>query len=171
MRFVARHQDQIDAVPQRAGVARHNADSRVSYEHHFDTLSMRIKSYDILPENMDNMDEQGFLIGKLQKTQRAFAKDLYKQVRLLGAGRDDSRQCITVVATICTDGTILSPTLIYKVVSGNLARHLALRKPRGRQKKQTAPKIAKASFAEPVVEKRTKQPVTKRGRRLRLPVR
>lgn len=120
-RFVARHKDQLDArYLNTLDLARHEADSRASYEHYFDILSARIKEYDILPENMYNMDEKGFLIGKLQKTQRVFTKDLYKQGRLGGAGQDGSREWITVVATICADGTSLSPTLIYKAVSGNL---------------------------------------------------
>jgi hypothetical protein len=66
------------------------------------------------------MDEKGFLISRLQKTQRVFTKHLYKQVKLVGAGQDGSREWITLVATICTDGTSLSPTLIHKAVSGNL---------------------------------------------------
>jgi hypothetical protein len=66
------------------------------------------------------MDEKGFLIGRLQKTQRVFTNDLYKQVKLVGAGQDGSPEWITVVATICADGSSLSPTLIYKAVSGNL---------------------------------------------------
>jgi hypothetical protein len=66
------------------------------------------------------MDEKGFLIGRLQKTQRVFTNDLYKQVKLVGAGQDGSPEWITVVATICADGASLSPTLIYKAVSGNL---------------------------------------------------
>lgn len=69
---------------------------------------------------MYNMDEKGFLIGRLQKTQRVFTKDLYKQGKLVGVGQDGSREWITVVATICADGTSLSPTLIYKAVSSNL---------------------------------------------------
>jgi hypothetical protein len=69
---------------------------------------------------MYNMDEKGFLIGRLQKTQRVFTKDLYKQGKLTRAGQDGSREWITVVATICAGGTSLSPTLIYKAVSSNL---------------------------------------------------
>lgn len=120
-RFVARHKDQLDArYLNTLDLARHKADSRASYEYYFDILSARIEEYDILPENTYNMDENGFLIGRLQKTQRVFTKDLYKQGKLVGAGQDGSREWITVVATICADGTSLSPTLIYKAVSGNL---------------------------------------------------
>jgi hypothetical protein len=120
-RFVARHKDQLDArYLNTLDLARHKADSKASYEYYFDILSARIKKYDILPENMYNMDEKGFLISRLQKTQRVFTKHLYKQVKLVGAGQDGSREWITLVATICTDGTSLSPTLIHKAVSGNL---------------------------------------------------
>ena len=66
------------------------------------------------------MDEKGFLIGRLQKTQRIFGRELYERGNLTGAGQDGSREWITVVATICADGTRLSPALIYKAVSGNL---------------------------------------------------
>jgi transposase-like protein len=76
-RFVARHRAQLDArFLNTLDLARHKADSRASYEHYFDVLSAIIKNYDILPESMYNMDEKGFLIGRLQKTQRVFTRDL-----------------------------------------------------------------------------------------------
>ena len=57
-RFVARHKDQLDArYLNTLDLARHKADSRASYEHYFDVVSARIDEYDILPENMYNMDE------------------------------------------------------------------------------------------------------------------
>jgi hypothetical protein len=37
-----------------------------------------LKEYDIQFEKIYNMDEKCLLIGKLQKTQRVFTKDLYK---------------------------------------------------------------------------------------------
>lgn len=66
------------------------------------------------------MDEKGFLIGKLQKTSRIFARELYEQRSLAGAGQDGSREWTTVVTRICADGTRSSPALIYKAISGNL---------------------------------------------------
>lgn len=48
---------------------------------------------------------------------------------------------------------------------------LSFRRPRRTPKLQTAAKSAKASPVEPVVGERTKQPVTRRGRVLRLPAR
>ena len=46
-----------------------------------------------------------------------------------------------------------------------------VRRPRGRPKKQTATEIARASPVKGIVEERTKQPVTRRGRKSRLPAR
>jgi hypothetical protein len=66
------------------------------------------------------MDEKGFLIGKLQNTRRIFARELYERGTLARAGQDGGREWITVVATICADGTRLAPALIYKAVSGTL---------------------------------------------------
>ena len=92
-RFVARHEDQLDArYLNTLDLARHKADYRASYEQYFDILSARLKEYNILPENMYNMDEKGFLIDRLQKTQKVFTKDLYKQGKLVGAGQDGSRR-------------------------------------------------------------------------------
>ena len=120
-RFVARHRAQIDArYLNTLDLARHKADSRASYEHYFDMVGARIREYDMLPANTYKMDKKGFLVGRLQKTQRVFTRDLYEQGKLVGAGQDGSREWITVVATICADGTHLSPTLIYKAVSGSL---------------------------------------------------
>ena len=66
------------------------------------------------------MDEKGFLIGHLQKVRRIFPKSLMKKQKLLGTGQDGSREWITLLATICVDGSSLPPALIYKAVSGDL---------------------------------------------------
>jgi hypothetical protein len=66
------------------------------------------------------MDEKGFLIGHLQKVRRIFPKALMQQQRLLGTGQDGSREWITLIATICANGSSLPPALIYKAVSGDL---------------------------------------------------
>jgi transposase-like protein len=78
-RFVARHRAQLDArYLNTLDLARHKADSRASYEHYFDVLSARIKEYDILPENMYNMDEKGFLIGRFRvSSKQACSRTLF----------------------------------------------------------------------------------------------
>jgi hypothetical protein len=76
--------------------------------------------YNIQPHNCYNIDEKGFLISHLQKVKRIFLKALMKKRKLLGARQDSSREWITLLATICTDGSSLPLALIYKAVSGNL---------------------------------------------------
>jgi len=66
------------------------------------------------------MDEKGFLLGRITKAKRIFPKDLKSSERLLGAGQDGSREWITVVATICADGTTLPPLLTYDSISGSI---------------------------------------------------
>ena len=66
------------------------------------------------------MDEKGFLLGILQKTKRVFTEASLRNGKLLGAGQDGSREWITILATICMDGTYLPPSLIYQAISGNL---------------------------------------------------
>lgn len=43
-----------------------------------------------------------------------FTKALFESRKLLGAAQDGSRKWVTVVTTICADGTSLSPGLIYE---------------------------------------------------------
>lgn len=120
-RFVARRRAELDArYLNTLELARHKADTEASYERYFSVMGEKIRRYDISPENMYNMDEKGFLLGKLQKTKRVFTKDLYKHGKVRSSGEDGSREWVTVLATVCADGTSLSPALIYKAASGNL---------------------------------------------------
>lgn len=120
-RFVARHSAELDSrYLNTLELARHKADTKASYEEYFSIMGKKIREYNILPENMYNMDEKGFLLGKLQKTQRVFTKGLYNHGKVLSSGEDGSREWVTVLAAICADGTPLSPVLIYKAASGNL---------------------------------------------------
>ena len=72
-----------------------------SYERYFSIIREKMDEYQILPENTYNMDEKGFLIGRITKARRVFSKHLKASRKLLGAGQDGSREWITVVATIC----------------------------------------------------------------------
>jgi hypothetical protein len=66
------------------------------------------------------MDEKGFLIGILSKTQRIFTREAQEKGKLLGAGQDGNRSWITCLATICMDGTTVPPVLIYQATTGNI---------------------------------------------------
>lgn len=76
--------------------------------------------YEVLPHNIYNMDEKGFLLGVLQKTKRVFTRASFESGKLLGAGQDGNREWITILATICMDGSYLPPSVIYQATSGNL---------------------------------------------------
>ena len=66
------------------------------------------------------MDEKGFLIGVLQKTRRVFDINHLRSGKLLGAGQDGNREWITLIGSICMDGTFPPPSIIYQADSGNL---------------------------------------------------
>ena len=66
------------------------------------------------------MDEKGFIIGVIGKSQRIFNKDAFEKGRKLGSNQDGNRQWITVLATVCADGTYLPPGILYESKSGNI---------------------------------------------------
>ena len=99
---------------------RFKADSAWSYKLYFDLVEQKIQQYDVQPQNTYNMDEKGFLIGFLTKTKRVFTRAAFDQKRILGAIRDGNREWITLIVTICADGTSIAPGLIYKAETGNI---------------------------------------------------
>jgi hypothetical protein len=119
--FGDRHKDELDCkYLSTIDLERHKADSEHSYRQYFAVLKKKIIQYNIQPHNCYNMDEMGFLIGHLQKVKSIFPKALMKTQKLLGTGQDGARHWITLMATICADGSSLPPALIYEAVSGNL---------------------------------------------------
>jgi len=76
--------------------------------------------YDITAENMYNWDEKGFLLGLAQKLKRIMTKKMYDSGKIKGAAQDGSREFISLLASICADGTKIPPALIYKGKSGDL---------------------------------------------------
>ena len=79
-----------------------------------------IQKYRIKPSNLYNMDEKGFLIGICNTKRRIVSKKMLKNKKLLGASQDGSREFVSLLATICADGTALSPALIYEGKSHDL---------------------------------------------------
>lgn len=59
------------------------------------------------------MDEKGLMIGKIKKMKRVFNRQAYSEGKLLGAVEDGNREWITMIATICADGSWHRPMLIY----------------------------------------------------------
>ena len=69
---------------------------------------------------MYNMDEKGFLIGFLSKAKRIFTKDWFESNNLIGNIQYGSREWITLVATLCANGSSLPPALVYMAKSGDI---------------------------------------------------
>ena len=73
-----------------------------------------------MPSNIYNMDEKGFLIGICNSMKRIVSLQALLSKKLLGACQDGSREFLSLIATICADGTALPPALIYQGGSGDL---------------------------------------------------
>jgi hypothetical protein len=99
---------------------RHKADSEAKYSLYFELLHDKMKEYNIEPSHIFNLDEKGFMIGVLGRSKRVFDKKIYDQKGVTTAVQDGSRQWITVLACICSDGTALSPSLIFQSAAGAL---------------------------------------------------
>lgn len=69
---------------------------------------------------MYNWDEKGFLTGMARTLKRIMTKKMYDSGRIKAAKQDGSREFISLLASICADGTALPPALIYKGASGDL---------------------------------------------------
>jgi hypothetical protein len=99
---------------------RHKADSEAKYSSYFKLLHDKMKEYNVQPSHIFNMDEKGFMIGVLGRSKRVFDKKLYDQKGVTAAMQDGFRQWVTVLACICSDGTALSPSLIFQSAAGAL---------------------------------------------------
>src|SRR5205814_1010093 len=65
-------------------------------------------------DNIYNFDEKGFIIGLGSASKRVMTRKALESGRILEANQDGSREFISLLASICADGTYLPPTLIYK---------------------------------------------------------
>lgn len=77
-------------------------------------LSEKIEKYHIRPQNTYNFDEKGFLIGVCHAAKRIVPIEHLQKKKTLGASQDGSREFISLVASICTDGATIPPALIYQ---------------------------------------------------------
>jgi hypothetical protein len=71
---------------------RHEADSEVEYEYHFNLLHGKIEEYHILAGNTYNMDEKGFIIRQTRRSKRVFSKELYKRKEVRDLPQDSLRE-------------------------------------------------------------------------------
>ena len=69
---------------------------------------------------MYNWDKKGFLAGFGHAVKRIMTKLAYDTGLVRAAKQDGSCEFISLLATICADGTHLSPALIYQGISNDL---------------------------------------------------
>ena len=74
---------------------------------------MAIIKYDIIPENLYNLDEIGYLIGFTQSCRVFYGKYLQRRSEALRAC-DRGREMVTVIETICADRSQLLRMIIFK---------------------------------------------------------
>lgn len=113
-RFLHRNRDTlITAWTTPMETSRHEADSSDKYRLYFDLLHGKMVEHDIQPENTYNMDEKGFMIGVVGRTKRVFDKVLWGKKQYKQSSHDGNREWVTVLATICGDGSTLPPGVIF----------------------------------------------------------
>jgi hypothetical protein len=83
-------------------------------------LEEKVQKYRIKPANTYNFDEKGFLIGLCRTMKRIVSVKQLQKKSCLGSRQDGSREFISLLATICADGSALPPSLIYQGESGDL---------------------------------------------------
>lgn len=66
------------------------------------------------------MDEKGFMIGVIGRMKRVFSKSAFMAGTAKTFTHDGNREWITIIATICADGSALPPAIIYAAKSGNI---------------------------------------------------
>jgi DDE superfamily endonuclease len=72
----------------------------------------------IAPSRIINIDEKGFLIGRMPRTKRILSRQLYQKKQVRGVKQDGSREWISFLAAIVADGRALSPAIIFSGDSG-----------------------------------------------------
>jgi hypothetical protein len=118
-RFLRRHPNHLISRSGKAmAKERTKADSGAKYSLYFKLLHEKIEEYNVQPIHIFNMDEKGFQLGRVGRTNRIFDKKLYEQKGVRQALEDGSSEWITVMACICSDGKALSPTLIFQGANG-----------------------------------------------------
>jgi hypothetical protein len=110
-RFLVQHRDEIQTHWSRPlDTKRAQALNPVAVSHWFELIKKHVVEQNIRPENIYGMDESGFTAGN-EGTQCVAGRRGTKVQHKQGGG---DRENVTVIITICADGTVLKPAIIYK---------------------------------------------------------
>ena len=119
--FCIRHKDTIQGgYLNNLDRQRKDADTEASYKYYFALVKRKIADYSVEPHNMYNMDEKGFSLGTMTKQYRIFSKEAVQRKRVLGHSQDGNREWITILATICANGSWIPLSVIFAGKEGPL---------------------------------------------------
>jgi hypothetical protein len=120
-RFLHRHQ--LDLTTRwQTGLdrQRHQADSIPKYTSYFDLLHGKIVEHRVQRRFTYNMDEKGFMLGVEGRSKRIFSKSVWEKGGGRAAIQDGNREWITILPTICADGTSLPTGVIFQAKDSNI---------------------------------------------------
>jgi hypothetical protein len=90
--------------------ARAKALNQFAVNRFFNMLTDVMKEFNILPENLYNMDEKGLQLGIGARITAMIDRDQQTVYSI----EDGNRELVTVIETICADGSVLHPSVIFQ---------------------------------------------------------
>jgi hypothetical protein len=90
--------------------ARAKALNEFAVKEFFDMLTRVMEEFSILPENLYNMDEKGIQLGIGAQISAIIDRNQQTAYSI----EDGNRELVTVIETICADGSTLHPSVIFQ---------------------------------------------------------
>jgi hypothetical protein len=109
-RFRKRHPDLKMKKATGLEKARAKALNQFAVDEFFNMLTDVIQEYNIMPENIYNMDEKGIQLGIGARITAMIDRD-QKAVYSI---EDGNRELVTVIKCICADGSAIHPSVIFQ---------------------------------------------------------
>ena len=116
-RFMERHPDLKTKWTQSLEKCRANNVNYANVNNFYDMYEGLVEEYNIPIENIYNMDEKGLQLGVGKRIAAIIDRDQKNVYNL----EDGNRELVTVIETVCADGTVLNPSVIFKGARTNLA--------------------------------------------------
>lgn len=109
-RFLLRHRDIKVQKAATLEANRAQALNTSKIDEFYDVLKDLTTKYHIPPENMYNADEKGALMGIGKPVAALFDRSQQTLKHVV----DGNRELVTIIETVCADGTALLPSVIFK---------------------------------------------------------
>ena len=113
--FLKCHPDLKMKKMQGLEMARAKALNQFAVGEFFDMLDELIKEYDIVPENIYNMDEKDVQLSIGAKVVVLVDRDQKTAYSI----KDGNQELVTVIEVICADGSTIHPAIIFQVKRWN----------------------------------------------------